>query len=72
MLEFMQFPIEDFYDKERIYVFYHGGRHWIELKHSSSTCEISELFKCEKIAEGTFVEEHGLVYITIPEPTFYK
>lgn len=72
MLEFMQFPIKDFYDKERIYILYHGGRYWIELKHSSNTCEMGVLFEYKKIAEGIFVEEHGLAYIAIPEPIFYK
>lgn len=72
MLEFIQIPIRDFYDKERTYALCCGGRYYIKLKHSSSTCEISELLKCGKIAEGTFVEEHGLVYIDVPEPIFYK
>lgn len=72
MLEFIQIPTRDFYDKERTYALCCGGRHYIKLEHSSNTCEISELLKCGKIAEGTFVEEHGLVYIAVPEPIFYK
>ena len=72
MLEFIQIPIRDFYEEQITYALCCGGRYYIELKHPSSTCEISELFSCRKIAEGTFVEKHGLVYIVVDVPTLYK
>ena len=66
MLEFIQIPMRDFYEEQRTYALCCGGRYYVKLKRSSSTCEVNALFSCRKIAEGIFVEEHGLVYIDVP------
>lgn len=71
MLEFIQIPIRDFFDNERAYFDYNESRGYIVLDHSTGTCVVGKPFSGIRI-RGTFVEEHGLVYIIVPEPIFYK
>lgn len=71
MLEFIQIPWRDIYEKKRAYVDYKGHRYQVQIEHATGRYYISRAMYFGVIAVGTFVEKHGLTYLVLEEPTYY-